>query len=143
MTSLYSSEVSRARPTRCTCVCASARTLLAESGRASRSALGPHTGKEVIKYYHKLISEGLIPADWATKALDAYDSDQTSDGKTAKTAKTGVSFGWSQDASFGTLKDQYIPIPVPSAPGVSPDKTVWDGSSSEFDGNKLSITGLI
>ena len=86
--------------------------------------------KEVIKYYHKLISEGLIPADWATKALDAYDSDQTSDGKTAK---TGVSFGWSLDASFGALKDQYIAMPVPSAPGVSPDKTVWDGSSSEFD----------
>ena len=93
--------------------------------------------KEVIKYYHKLISEGLIPADWATKALDAYDSDQTSDGKTAK---TGVSFGWSLDASFGALKDQYIAMPVPSAPGVSPDKTVWDGSSSEFDGNKLSIS---
>ena len=86
--------------------------------------------KEVVKYYHKLISEGLIPADWATKAFDACDTDQLSDGKTAK---TGVSFGWSQDASFGTLKDQYIPIPVPSAPGVSPDKTVWDGSSSEFD----------
>ena len=93
--------------------------------------------KQVIKYYHKLISEGLIPADWATKALDAYDSDQTSDGKTAK---TGVSFGWSLDASFGALKDQYIAMPVPSAPGVSPDKTVWDGSSSEFDGNKLSIS---
>ncbi|NQX51508.1 ABC transporter substrate-binding protein [Bifidobacterium longum] len=86
--------------------------------------------KQVIKYYHKLISEGLIPADWATKTFDACDTDQLSDGKTAK---TGVSFGWSQDASFGTLKDQYIPIPVPSAPGVSPDKTVWDGSSSEFD----------
>ena len=93
--------------------------------------------KEVVKYYHKLISEGLIPADWATKTFDACDTDQLSDGKTAK---TGVSFGWSQDASFGTLKDQYIPIPVPSAPGVSPDKTVWDGSSSEFDGNKLSIS---
>ena len=25
---------------------------------------------------------------------------------------------------IGTLKDQYIPIPVPSAPGVSPDKTM-------------------
>ena len=86
--------------------------------------------KQVIKYYHKLISEGLIPADWATKTFDACDTDQLSDGTTAK---TGVSFGWSQDASFGTLKDQYIPIPVPSAPGVSPDKTVWDGSSSEFD----------
>ena len=96
--------------------------------------------KEVVKYYHKLISEGLIPADWATKALDAYDSDQTSDGKTAK---TGVSFGWSLDASFGTLKDQYIAMPVPSAPGVSPDKTVWDGSSSEFDGNKLSISSHV
>ena len=96
--------------------------------------------KQVIKYYHKLISEGLIPADWATKALDAYDSDQTSDGKTAK---TGVSFGWSLDASFGTLKDQYIAMPVPSAPGVSPDKTVWDGSSSEFDGNKLSISSHV
>ena len=91
--------------------------------------------KEVVKYYHKLISEGLIPADWATKTFDACDTDQLSDGKTAK---TGVSFGWSQDASFGTLKDQYIPIPVPSAPGVSPDKTVWDGSSAEFEADRFS-----
>ena len=93
--------------------------------------------KEVVKYYHKLISEGLIPADWATKTFDACDTDQLSDGKTAK---TGVSFGWSQDASFGTLKDQYIPIPVPSAPGVSPDKTVWDGSSAEFEADRFSLS---
>lgn len=86
--------------------------------------------KEVIKYYHKLISEGLIPADWATKDDDAYNADQTSDGKTAK---TGVVFSSSISDTFGDLKDQYITIPVPSAPGVSPDKTVWDGSSSEFD----------
>ena len=33
--------------------------------------------KEVVKYYHKLISEGLIPADWATKDDDAYNADQT------------------------------------------------------------------
>ena len=93
--------------------------------------------KQVVKYYHKLISEGLIPADWATKTFDACDTDQLSDGKTAK---TGVSFGWSQDASFGTLKDQYIPIPVPSAPGVSPDKTVWDGSSAEFEADRFSLS---
>lgn len=86
--------------------------------------------KQVVKYYHKLISEGLIPADWATKDDDAYNADQTSDGKTAK---TGVVFSSSISDTFGDLKDQYITIPVPSAPGVSPDKTVWDGSSSEFD----------
>lgn len=86
--------------------------------------------KQVIKYYHKLISEGLIPADWATKDDDAYNADQTSDGKTAK---TGVVFSSSISDTFGDLKDQYITIPVPSAPGISPDKTVWDGSSSEFD----------
>ena len=34
-------------------------------------------------------------------------------------------------------------MPVPSAPGVTPDKTVWDGSSSEFDGNKLSISSHV
>lgn len=86
--------------------------------------------KEVVKYYHKLISEGLIPADWATKDDDAYNANQISDGQIAK---TGVVFGWSPTDNFGKLKDQYITIPVPSAPGVSPDKTVWDGSSSEFD----------
>ena len=90
--------------------------------------------KEVVKYYHKLISEGLIPADWATKDDDAYNADQISDGQTAK---TGVVFGWSPSDNFGKLKDQYIAIPVPSAPGVSPDETVWDGSSSE-----LSVAGL-
>lgn len=86
--------------------------------------------KQVVKYYHKLISEGLIPADWATKDDDAYNANQISDGQIAK---TGVVFGWSPTDNFGKLKDQYITIPVPSAPGVSPDKTVWDGSSSEFD----------
>jgi ABC-type glycerol-3-phosphate transport system substrate-binding protein len=90
--------------------------------------------KQVIKYYHKLISEGLIPADWATKDDDAYNADQISDGQTAK---TGVVFGWSPSDNFGKLKDQYIAMPVPSAPGVSPDQTVWDGSSSE-----LSVAGL-
>ena len=90
--------------------------------------------KEVIKYYHKLISEGLIPAEWATKDDDAYNADQISDGQTAK---TGVVFGWSPSDNFGKLKDQYIAMPVPSAPGVSPDQTVWDGSSSE-----LSVAGL-
>ena len=90
--------------------------------------------KEVVKYYHKLISEGLIPADWATKDDDAYNADQISDGQTAK---TGVVFGWSPSDNFGKLKDQYIAMPVPSAPGVSPDQTVWDGSSSE-----LSVAGL-
>ncbi|MEE4091904.1 ABC transporter substrate-binding protein, partial [Bifidobacterium longum subsp. infantis] len=75
-------------------------------------------------YYHKLISEGLIPADWATKDDDAYNADQISDGQTAK---TGVVFGWSPSDNFGKLKDQYIAMPVPSAPGVSPDQTVWDG----------------
>ena len=96
--------------------------------------------KQVIKYYHKLISEGLIPADWATKDDDAYNADQISDGQTAK---TGVVFGWSPSDNFGKLKDQYIAMPVPSAPGVSPDQTVWDGSSSEFDGNKLSISSHV
>ena len=93
--------------------------------------------KEVIKYYHKLISEGLIPAEWATKDDDAYNADQISDGKTAK---TGVVFGWSPSDNFGKLKDQYIAMPVPSAPGVSPDQTVWDGSSSELSPAGLSIS---
>ena len=93
--------------------------------------------KQVIKYYHKLISEGLIPAEWATKDDDAYNADQISDGKTAK---TGVVFGWSPSDNFGKLKDQYIAMPVPSAPGVSPDQTVWDGSSSELSPAGLSIS---
>ena len=93
--------------------------------------------KEVIKYYHKLISEGLIPADWATKDDDAYNADQISDGQTAK---TGVVFGWSPSDNFGKLKDQYIAMPAPSAPGVSPDQTVWDGSSSELSPAGLSIS---
>ena len=93
--------------------------------------------KQVIKYYHKLISEGLIPADWATKDDDAYNADQTSDGKTAK---TGVVFSSSISDTFGDLKDQYITIPVPSAPGVSPDKTVWDGSSAEFEADRFSLS---
>ena len=93
--------------------------------------------KEVVKYYHKLISEGLIPADWATKDDDAYNANQISDGQIAK---TGVVFGWSPTDNFGKLKDQYIAMPAPSAPGVSPDETVWDGSSSELAPAGLTIS---
>ncbi|KAB8287197.1 ABC transporter substrate-binding protein [Bifidobacterium ramosum] len=55
-----------------------------------KSFLNTDEYKSVITYYHKLISEGLIPADWSTKQADAYYADQTNDGKTAK---TGVIFG--------------------------------------------------
>lgn len=93
--------------------------------------------KQVVKYYHKLISEGLIPADWATKDDDAYNANQISDGQIAK---TGVVFGWSPTDNFGKLKDQYIAMPAPSAPGVSPEETVWDGSSSELAPAGLTIS---
>ncbi len=107
----------------------------ADNGKV-KSFLVSDQYKEVIKYYNKLISEGLIPSDWATKADDAYYADQTNDGKTAK---TGVIFGWSL-SDFGDMKDQYVAMPVPSAPGVSADQTVWDGSSNEFESNKLAVS---
>lgn len=92
--------------------------------------------KSVIKFYHELISDGLIPKDWSTKAADAYYADQTSDGKTAK---TGVIFGWSL-SDFGDLQDQYVAMPVPAAPGVPADKVVWDGSSNQYEDSKLAIS---
>lgn len=92
--------------------------------------------KSVIKYYNKLISEGLIPNDWSTKDDDTYYAEQT--GKDG-TALTGVIFGWSL-ADFSDLRDQYVAMPVPSATGVSAEDTVWDGSSNEYEVNKLAIS---
>ncbi|KAA8815968.1 extracellular solute-binding protein [Bifidobacterium callitrichos] len=112
----------------------SAQGIYVKDGKV-KSYLVSDEYKEVIKYYNKLISEGLIPADWSTKQADAYYADQTNDGKTAK---TGVIFGWSL-ADFGDMRDQYEAMPVPAAPGVSADKVVWDGSSNEFENFKLSI----
>ncbi|MBT1161890.1 extracellular solute-binding protein [Bifidobacterium sp. SO1] len=113
----------------------SAQGIYVQGGKV-KSFLVSDQYKEVIKYYHELISKGLIPSDWSTKADDAYYADQTNDGKTAK---TGVIFGWSL-ADFGDLRDQYEAMPVPSAPGVSADKTVWDGSSNELENYKCSVS---
>lgn len=92
--------------------------------------------KSVLKFYHELIADGLIPKDWSTKQGDAYNADQTSDGKTAK---TGVTFGWSL-SDFGDLQDQYVAMPVPAAPGVSADQVTWDGSSNQYEDSKLAIS---
>lgn len=84
--------------------------------------------RQVIEFYYEMVSKGWAPSDWVTASDDKYNARNQSDGKTAT---VGMAFGWDQSAfgSYGSkLADQYISIPVPSADGVSADKTVWDGS---------------
>lgn len=84
--------------------------------------------KQVVEYYHELFQKGLIPKDALTKDDSKYQAELKSDGETAL---TGVAFGW-DGTQFGVigskLNKEYITIPVPAAPGVSQDETVWDAS---------------
>lgn len=93
--------------------------------------------KDVIAYYHELMSKGLIPADALTKDASAYYADQTGDGETAR---TGVIFGWSL-ADFGDMADQYVAMPVPAQDAsMDPSEVVWDASDNEFEGGKLAVS---
>ncbi|KFI52663.1 extracellular solute-binding protein [Bifidobacterium biavatii] len=80
--------------------------------------------REVTEYLHELMSKGLIPADALTKADDKYNAEWTGDGKTAQ---VGVAFGWNTNA-FGNLKDQYVSMPAPAAPGATP---TWEPSVAD------------
>lgn len=113
----------------------SAQGIYVENRKVKNFLISPKL-RQVVDYYHSLYQQGLIPKSWSTKSDDAYYADQSNDGKTAK---TGIIFGWSL-ADFGNLRDQYEAMPVPSAPGVPASKTVWDGSSNEFENNKLAVS---
>ena len=97
--------------------------------------------KEVVKYYNELFGKGLIPKDALTKDFSKYQAELQSDGETAL---TGVIFGWDGTA-FGALDSklykEYEAIPVPAAPGVSQDETVWDGSGdyNEYEDYHMSM----
>ncbi|MBW3093564.1 extracellular solute-binding protein [Bifidobacterium sp. 82T10] len=98
--------------------------------------------RQVLDYLATLTKEGLAPKDWVT--TDKYDSRNQVGGNVAQ---VGVVFGWDQTA-FGAvgsdLYNQYISMAVPSAPGVSADKTVWDASgisgSNEFEDYHMAMS---
>jgi len=81
--------------------------------------------REVIEYYNKLISEGLVPADALTKASDKYTAEMQNDGKTAR---VGVAFGWNTSAFGSGLEDQYVTMLAPTAPGA---KTTWESEQPD------------
>ena len=65
--------------------------------------------KDVVSYLHELMAQGLIPKDVLTRDDSQYSSQTVSDGKTAR---TGVSFGWSNYSEYGNaLSDQYVTLP--------------------------------
>lgn len=76
--------------------------------------------REVVEYLHDLITKGLIPSDALTKDSSKYNAELKSDGKTAI---VGMALGWDRYA-FGDLKDEYVSIAAPSAPGHT---AVWQG----------------
>ncbi|MBW3092615.1 extracellular solute-binding protein [Bifidobacterium sp. 82T10] len=84
--------------------------------------------REVVGYLHELISKGLVPSDAMTKDSSKYNAELQSDGKTAL---VGMAIGWDRYA-FGDLKDQYVSIATPSAPGHT---AVWEqGQDSAYAG---------
>ncbi|MCH9277056.1 extracellular solute-binding protein [Bifidobacterium amazonense] len=98
--------------------------------------------REVLDYLAMFTKEGLVPKDWVTS--DKYDARNQVGGDTAQ---VGAVFNWDTTA-FGdagsALEQQYISIPVPSAPGVSADETVWDASgiagANEFEDYHMAMS---
>ena len=89
--------------------------------------------KDVIAFYSKLMSEGLIPKDTFTRDDSQYASQTQNDGKTAL---TGVSIGWSSANEYGDLVDQYVTLPPLKQSADMPDEDVkWDYS---MDGTEFA-----
>lgn len=95
--------------------------------------------RQLVDFYHKLVSEGLIPADALTKDSSKYDAQNRGDGKTAT---VGVAFGWSNRTVFGqdnpTLSGQYVAMPAPAS--QSDVTAVWDASGVRFEDHKLAMS---
>jgi putative aldouronate transport system substrate-binding protein len=105
---------------------ASSQGYYVENGKV-KSYMTSDKLKAVIAYLHKLVAEGLIPRDFLTRDASQYDAQTIND---AKTALTGVSFGWSNNSEFGNLGDQYVTIPPLKQDASTPDSDVkWDYSS--------------
>lgn len=89
--------------------------------------------KDVVTFYNKLMSEGLIPKDTFTRDDSQYASQTQNDGKTAL---TGVSIGWSSAGEYGDLVDQYVTLPPLKQSADMPDEDVkWDYS---MDGTEFA-----
>jgi putative aldouronate transport system substrate-binding protein len=98
--------------------------------------------RSVLDYLASLKKDGLVPDDWVT--TDKYGSRNAVGGDVAQ---VGAAFGWDQTAfsAAGTnMNKQFITIPVPSAPGVSADETVWDASgisgANEFEDYHMAMS---
>ena len=94
--------------------------------------------RQVIEYYHSLIEAGLMPADVLTRDASLNTADINSDGKTAK---VGLIFGWNT-GNFGDLRDEYVSMEVPAAPGVSYEETTWEPKFEDIYNGACVKAGL-
>lgn len=84
--------------------------------------------KNTMIFLHKLVAEGLIPKDSLTRDASQYQAQTVNDGKTAR---TGVTFGWSPQSEFGKLADQYVPVAPLKVSADQPESQLkWDNSIS-------------
>lgn len=82
--------------------------------------------KNTMIYLHKLVAEGLIPKDSLTRDASQYQAQTVNDGKTAR---TGVTFGWSPESEFGNLAKQYVPVaPLKVTANQPTSQLKWDNS---------------
>lgn len=91
--------------------------------------------KNTMIYLHSLVADGLIPKDSLTRDASQYQAQTVNDGKTAR---TGVTLGWSNVSEFGNLADQYVSVPPLKVTASQPTPELkWDNS---VDGTEFALS---
>ncbi|WP_338024190.1 hypothetical protein [Bifidobacterium amazonense] len=90
--------------------------------------------RQVIDYLSDMVHNGVLSKSDLTSDWSKYYAKLQGD---KKISTIGVEIGWSSmDMS---MSEEYVSMPVPAAPGVSPEKVTWDSSSGVYAANAVAV----
>lgn len=91
--------------------------------------------RQVIDFLSEMVNRGVLSKNDFTSDWSKYANKLKGDGKTST---VGMEIGWSSITDLATA-DEYVPMELPAAPGVSADEVTWDSSQNNYTASALAV----